>query len=135
MIDRVFADYAKPDSPGCALAVARDGRILNEKGYGHANLDWDIPVTSATVFNIGSTTKQFVAASITYIAMLHDGAQHPVSRIRNALVAGEARRSYFRFRTQSTICGSRLSAIDSPTETWPLRRPETKNESVYGRLD
>jgi CubicO group peptidase (beta-lactamase class C family) len=67
-IDRVFADYAKPGSPGCAIAVARDGRIVYEKGYGYANLDWDIPITPATVFNIGSTSKQFVAASIVLLA-------------------------------------------------------------------
>jgi CubicO group peptidase (beta-lactamase class C family) len=67
-IDRVFADVAKPGSPGCALAVARDGRIVYEKGYGSANLDWDIPISPATVFNIGSTSKQFVAAAILLLA-------------------------------------------------------------------
>ena len=67
-IDRVFAEFAKPGSPGCATAVSRDGRIIYEKGYGYANLDWDIPIAPTTVFNIGSTSKQFVGASIVLLA-------------------------------------------------------------------
>ena len=33
-VDAVFAEYAKPGSPGCSLAVVQDGRIAYEKGYG-----------------------------------------------------------------------------------------------------
>lgn len=63
-VDAVFADYAKPGSPGCALAVYRDGKILYEKGYGLANIEQSVPVTPQSVFDIGSTSKQFSAASI-----------------------------------------------------------------------
>lgn len=35
-IDTVFADLA-PSSPGCALAVAQDGKIVYERGYGTAD--------------------------------------------------------------------------------------------------
>jgi len=47
-----------------AVLVAQDGKILLNKGYGFANLEWDIPNTSATKFRLGSITKQFTAASI-----------------------------------------------------------------------
>ena len=63
-VDEVFADVAKPGSPGCALAVARDGKIIYEKGYGLANIEEDVSITPQTVFDIGSTSKQFTAASI-----------------------------------------------------------------------
>jgi CubicO group peptidase (beta-lactamase class C family) len=62
--DEVFADLTKPGSPGCALAVARDGKIIYEKGYGRANIENDVEITPRTVFDIGSTSKQFTAASI-----------------------------------------------------------------------
>src|ERR1700757_4949912 len=63
-VDGVFADVSKPGSPGCALAVARDGRIIYEKGYGLANIEENVAITPRTVFDIGSTSKQFTAASI-----------------------------------------------------------------------
>src|SRR5712692_5569738 len=63
-VDEVFADLTKPESPGCALGVYRDGKIIYSKGYGLANLEENIPITPETVFDIGSTSKQFTAASI-----------------------------------------------------------------------
>jgi CubicO group peptidase (beta-lactamase class C family) len=63
-VDEVFADLAKPGSPGCALGVYRDGKIIYAKGYGLANLEENIPITPASVFDIGSTSKQFTATSI-----------------------------------------------------------------------
>ncbi len=63
-VDEVFADVVKPGSPGCAVAVARDGKLLYAKGYGLANIEENIPLTPESVFDIGSTSKQFSAASI-----------------------------------------------------------------------
>jgi CubicO group peptidase (beta-lactamase class C family) len=67
-VDRVFADLAKSGSPGCALAVARDGKLLYEKGFGLANLEENVPITPQSVFDIGSTSKQFTAASVLLLA-------------------------------------------------------------------
>jgi len=63
-VDEVFVDLTKPGSPGCALAAARDGKLLYAKGYGLANIEENVPITPQTVFDIGSTSKQFAAASI-----------------------------------------------------------------------
>jgi CubicO group peptidase (beta-lactamase class C family) len=46
------------------VLVARDGRIIFSKGYGMANLEFDIPNAPHTKFRLGSITKQFTAASI-----------------------------------------------------------------------
>ena len=63
-VDEVFSDLAKPGSPGCALGVYRDGKILYAKGYGLADIEQNTAITPQTVFDIGSTSKQFTAASI-----------------------------------------------------------------------
>lgn len=63
-VDEVFADFTKAGSPGCAAAVYRNGRVIYSKGYGLANLEEDVPITPQSVFDIGSTSKQFTAASI-----------------------------------------------------------------------
>lgn len=63
-VDEIFADLAKPGSPGCALGVYRDAKIIYAKGYGLANLEENVAITASSVFDIGSTSKQFTAASI-----------------------------------------------------------------------
>lgn len=68
-IDAIFAAWDKPGSPGCALAVAQDGELIYSRGYGYANLDYDIPITPKTVFDVASVTKQFNAASLTMLAL------------------------------------------------------------------
>ncbi len=67
-VDAIFSEWDKPDSPGCALAVIRDGEIVYKRGYGYANLEYDIPITTTTVFDIGSTSKQFTALCIVLLA-------------------------------------------------------------------
>ena len=67
-VDAVFAEYAKSDAPGCAVAVARGGVKVLEKGYGMANLEYDVPITPATIFEAGSVAKQFTAATILTLA-------------------------------------------------------------------
>ena len=47
-----------------SVLVARDGKVLFSKGYGMANLEFDIANTPQTKFRLGSITKQFTAASI-----------------------------------------------------------------------
>ena len=48
--------------------MARDGDLIYSRGYGYANLDYDIPITSQTVFDVASVTKQFVAAVANMLA-------------------------------------------------------------------
>jgi CubicO group peptidase (beta-lactamase class C family) len=67
-VDALFAEWAKPDSPGCAVAVVRGGKILYAKGYGMADLEHDIPITPQSVFYIGSVGKQFTAYAVVRLA-------------------------------------------------------------------
>ncbi len=63
-IDSLCAPYTAPGSPGCAIAVVKDGRMVFAKGYGLADLSNDVPITASTLFDIGSNTKQFTVTSI-----------------------------------------------------------------------
>src|SRR5690606_6990745 len=47
-----------------SVLVAQENEIILNKGYGLANLEWDIPNTPSTKFRIASLTKQFTAAGI-----------------------------------------------------------------------
>jgi CubicO group peptidase (beta-lactamase class C family) len=63
-VDAIFADLTKPGSPGCALGIYRDSKIIYTKGYGLANVEENVPITPEAVFDIASVSKQFTAASI-----------------------------------------------------------------------
>jgi CubicO group peptidase (beta-lactamase class C family) len=68
-IDPIFATWDRPDSPGCALGVFRAGEVVYARGYGCANLEHGIPIAPSTVFDLGSTSKQFTAASVVLLAL------------------------------------------------------------------
>lgn len=65
----MFAQYDKPDSPGCAVGVIQDGEFIYRRGYGMANLELDVRLSSASVFYIASSSKQFTAAAIALLVL------------------------------------------------------------------
>lgn len=67
-IDAVFAELNVADAPGCALGAYRDGKMVYAKGYGLADLERRVPITPGSVFDIGSTSKQFAAATMVLLA-------------------------------------------------------------------
>jgi CubicO group peptidase (beta-lactamase class C family) len=67
-VDKLFTQWDKPDSPGCALAIIQNGEIVYQRGYGMANLEHDIPISPNSVFDIGSNSKQFTAMCIVLLA-------------------------------------------------------------------
>lgn len=67
-IDKIFSDWNKPNVPGCALGVMKDGKLIYSRGYGVANFEYNIPISDSSVFRIGSTSKQFTAACIILLA-------------------------------------------------------------------
>ena len=67
-IDRIFTEWNKTDVPGCALGIIKEGKLIYAKGYGMANMEYDIPNSASSVFRIGSTSKQFTAASIVLLS-------------------------------------------------------------------
>lgn len=67
-VDQLFAEWNRTDSPGCSLAVSRNGTVVYEHGYGMANLELGVPITSASVLPAASISKQFTAMCILLLA-------------------------------------------------------------------
>ena len=67
-VDEIFAPWNNTSSPGCSLALIRDGSIIYSKGYGMANLEHGIAISPSSVFYVGSVSKQFVATAIALLA-------------------------------------------------------------------
>lgn len=64
LVDQLFEPYDRQNSPGYALGIIQNGQLIYAKGYGQANLDYNIPITSNSLFYIGSMAKQFTAAAL-----------------------------------------------------------------------
>ena len=63
LVERLFQDISEETRPGASVLVAKDGKILYQKGFGYANLEKKIPVSPETKFRIGSISKQFTAVA------------------------------------------------------------------------
>lgn len=62
-LDKIFS-WATPSSPGCAVGVSQHGQVLVNRAYGMADLKRGVALMPESVFDIGSVTKQFIAASV-----------------------------------------------------------------------
>jgi CubicO group peptidase (beta-lactamase class C family) len=55
-------------TPGAVVLVARNGRVVFEKGYGLANIAAATPASASTQFYIASVSKAFTAMAIMMLA-------------------------------------------------------------------
>jgi len=71
-VDKLFRGCLRKGHPGAVALVAHGDTVLLQKGYGLADLERDVPLHPGSVLDIGSTSKQFTAASLLLLA--DDGA-------------------------------------------------------------
>lgn len=62
--DAVLAEIKRQNIPGLAIGIEQGGKITRLSGYGSANLELQVPVTPDTLFQTGSTGKQFTSLAI-----------------------------------------------------------------------
>ena len=67
-MDSIFHAVFPEDEPGGAVLLVKNGEILYKKGFGIADMQTREPITTQTVFNIGSISKPFVAYGILKLA-------------------------------------------------------------------
>ena len=63
IIENIFSRY-KPNNPGSQLSIARNSQVIFSKAWGLANLEHNIPLTTNSIIEAGSVSKQFTAAAI-----------------------------------------------------------------------
>jgi CubicO group peptidase (beta-lactamase class C family) len=67
-LEQVLDEWSRPDAPGVAVSVVRDGQVVSARGLGAANLEYDVPITPSTVFHVASVSKQFTAFAVMLLA-------------------------------------------------------------------
>jgi CubicO group peptidase (beta-lactamase class C family) len=113
--------------PGAALALIKDGKIVLEKGYGFRDLETRAPVTTATLFNIGSISKSFTALGIAQLVDQHlVDLDTPVIRYIPDLRLSDPQ------ATQAVTLRQLLSHTSGlpADEQWPRQVPSTRDGIV-----
>ena len=68
-IDEFLSKRYNQNTPGCIIGIVKNGKLIYNKGYGMANLDYGIPMNSRSVINVMSLSKQFTAACIALLVV------------------------------------------------------------------
>jgi CubicO group peptidase (beta-lactamase class C family) len=66
-VDNLFKEWNTIDSPGAAAVIIKDGMVIYRKGFGSAQLEYNIPITPSTIFHVASVSKQFTAMAISML--------------------------------------------------------------------
>jgi CubicO group peptidase (beta-lactamase class C family) len=67
-LDKIFDSVFKANEPGGAVLIAKDGKIIYEKGFGIEDIHTKKVIDNNTLFNVGSISKTFVAFGILQLA-------------------------------------------------------------------
>ncbi|TVR66211.1 MAG: class A beta-lactamase-related serine hydrolase [Gemmatimonadales bacterium] len=68
-VSEIFAAFDSASSPGCAVAVSREGQVIVRRAFGMADLEHGIANEPGTIFEAGSVAKQFTAAAVVLLAL------------------------------------------------------------------
>ena len=109
----VVEQLAAWEVPGCAIAAVRDGQLVLAAGWGQRDLDTKLPVTSDTLFAIGSTTKAFTAATVG--ALVDDGLLESERPVRDYVP---------QLRLSDPVVTDRLTVVDLLSHRSGLPRHE-----------
>jgi CubicO group peptidase (beta-lactamase class C family) len=82
-VDALFERWNRLDSPGCAVGIIRDGELIFAKGFGTAHLEYGVPITTHTVFELASFSKSFTSACVALL--IDQGKISPDDDIRKFL--------------------------------------------------
>jgi CubicO group peptidase (beta-lactamase class C family) len=111
--------------PGGNFLIAHQDKIIYQKSFGLANLEWKVPLTNHSVFQIGSMTKQFTAVAIlmlekegklstsdTLFQYLPDFPRAKTITLHHLLTHTSGIRDYTRMKTLNDIAQKEMTAVE-----------------------
>lgn len=116
--------------PGMSVAIIKNGKIIEEKGYGLANIELNVPVTTQSIFQTASVGKQFTASLVMLL-------------VQDEKLALDAPISNYLEKTPSTWKGitirqllTHTSGLADPYEKIDSRKDYTDEEliKIYGTI-
>lgn len=131
---RKYVNEVLKDSkvPGLAMGIVKDGKIILAEGFGYRDLEQKLPVTSQTLFAIGSCTKAFTTMAIAMLA--EQGKVDWDKPVRNYLPAFELKDEYITAKMTVRDLVTHRSGLPRHDGLWygsPLTRKEIFNRLKY----
>jgi CubicO group peptidase (beta-lactamase class C family) len=124
-MEQIIQSYVADHKFMGTVLVARDGKALLDKGYGFANLEWQVPNTPIAKFRIGSITKQFTAASILLLEERGKlKIEDPVKKYMPDAPAAWDKVTIFHLLTHTSGIPSFTSFPDLPTRQLQAMTPQ-----------
>jgi len=121
----VRAEMTRQRIPGVAVAIVQKGKVLKSQGYGYANVEHAVPVTSETMFQSGSVGKQFTATAVVMLAEQGRlSLDDPITRYLPEGPAGWGRITIRHLLTHTSGIG------DYTDSTLDVRRDYTEDDMV-----
>jgi CubicO group peptidase (beta-lactamase class C family) len=68
-IDSLFSAWTNKQTPGYAIGITENNKLVYQKYFGLANLQFDSPINAQSIFDVGSVSKQFTAACIAILQL------------------------------------------------------------------
>src|SRR5688572_30151777 len=135
--DAIFDSVFKAHEPGGAVLIARDGKIIYEKGFGIEDIQTKKAISSQTLFNVGSISKTFVAFGILQLAKdnklsLDDDIYKYFPDFKNSLIAKKVKIHHLLTHTSGLPDIRRVNEdslfylIAKDAENWaPIKKTDT----------
>lgn len=98
-LDSLFNSFFNITEPGGAVLIAKGDKVVYQKGFGIADINTKEPITTKTLFNIGSISKTFVAYGILKLVRenklsLEDNLYKYFPDFKNAAIAKKVKILY-----------------------------------------
>jgi len=122
---QVMKDY---EVPGVGLAIVYKGEVILSKGYGHRNVEKDLPVTAKTQFAIGSSTKAFTC--LTLATLVEEGKLTWEDRVEDVLPDFRLKDEMVSARIQVRDLVSHVSGMPRHDLLWYNNEEMTRGEIV-----
>ena len=132
-VDPLFTEYSLPGAPGASLAIIRDGDVMYSKAYGLADVEKNIPATTATNYRLASVTKQFTATAI--LKLVDGGTLSLDSRITDVLPGMPAYAHEVRIRHLLTHTSGLVDYEDFVPDTQTVQVLDTDVLRILSGID
>jgi len=131
---RKYVNEVLKDSkvPGLAMGIIKDGKVIFAEGFGYRDLEQKLPVTSQTLFAIGSCTKAVTTMAIGMLA--EQGKVDWDKPVRNYLPAFELKNEYITANMTVRDLVTHRSGLPRHDGLWygsPLTRKELFDRLKY----
>jgi CubicO group peptidase (beta-lactamase class C family) len=68
-VNEIFSKLISADTPGAAIAIVKENKLVFKSGYGSANLEYNVPINPSTIFCAGSVSKQFTGMAVAMLVI------------------------------------------------------------------